>query len=235
MVTSGALDVLFVLLALEVLQTVDPGAAILNAALGLGTIVGGAATFSLVGRQSLAPVLAAAALLWGGGMVFVGAVAPRGSRPRSSRSVGSATRRATWPAERSSSESHPIACSARVLGALEVTNLAGLALGSVLVPIVVGFVGVQAALIAVGLLLPLGVGVGWLGLRRMDRTSLVPTRALGLLRAGLLRDAGPAAARSGRPPDTLADGRTRRGHHPGGRRRGRRLRPRVRCALRHPG
>ncbi len=50
-------------------------------------------------------------------------------------------------------------------------------------PIVVAFVGVQAALIAVGLLLPLGVGVGWLGLRRMDRTTLVPTRALGLLRA----------------------------------------------------
>ena len=43
--------------------------------------------------------------------------------------------------------------------------------------------GVQAALIAIGLLLPVGVGVGWLGLRRMDRTTLVPTRALGLLRA----------------------------------------------------
>ena len=49
--------------------------------------------------------------------------------------------------------------------------------------VVVGFVGVQVALIAIGLLLPVGVGVGWLGLRTMDRTTLVPTRALDLLRA----------------------------------------------------
>jgi MFS family permease len=37
---SGALDVLFVLLALEVFGTGDPGAAILNGALGLGMVIG---------------------------------------------------------------------------------------------------------------------------------------------------------------------------------------------------
>ena len=37
---------------------------------------------------------------------------------------------------------------------------------------------VQVALIAVGLLLPLGVGLSWLGLRTMDRTTLVPTHTV---------------------------------------------------------
>jgi MFS family permease len=54
MVVSGAIDVLFVLLALDVLGTGDPGAGILNAALGAGTVLGGAATIALVGRHILA-------------------------------------------------------------------------------------------------------------------------------------------------------------------------------------
>ena len=48
------MDVLFVLLALETFHIGESGAGLLNAALGLGTIVGGALTFSLVGRQHLA-------------------------------------------------------------------------------------------------------------------------------------------------------------------------------------
>ena len=51
----GALDVLFILLALEVYGTGQPGAGILNSALGVGTMLGGAAAFSLVGRTRLSP------------------------------------------------------------------------------------------------------------------------------------------------------------------------------------
>ncbi|MFL5645182.1 MAG: MFS transporter [Chloroflexota bacterium] len=182
MVTSGALDVLFVLLALEVLQTGTSGAAVLTAALGLGTIVGGAATFSLVGRQSLAPVLAVAALVWGGSMVVVGAFAPIWlAAPLIA--IGGIGFAACDVAGRTILQRvTPDGMLARVLGALEGINLAGLALGSILVPIVVAILGVQAALVVVGLLLPLGVGVSWVGLRTMDRTTLLPTRALDLLR-----------------------------------------------------
>ncbi len=55
MLVLGALDVLYVLLALEVLGTGEPGAGVLNAAMGLGTIVGGVLTFALAGRRRLAP------------------------------------------------------------------------------------------------------------------------------------------------------------------------------------
>jgi hypothetical protein len=183
MVTSGAMDVLFVLLALEVLQTGDSGAAILNAALGIGTIVGGAATFSLVGRQALAPVLAVAALVWGGSLVVVGAVAPIWLAAPLIAIGGMGYAACDVVGRTILQRVTPDRMLARVLGALEGINLAGLALGSIVVTVVVGFAGVQVALIAVGLLLPLGVGLSWLGLRTMDRTTLVPTRALELLRA----------------------------------------------------
>ena len=62
------------LLALEVFAIGDSGAGLLSAALGLGMIAGGAATFSLVGRQRLAPVLAVAAVVWGVCLALVGAV-----------------------------------------------------------------------------------------------------------------------------------------------------------------
>ena len=58
MLMIGAADVLFVLLALEALGMGAPGAAILNAALGAGTIVGGIVTFGFVGRSRLSIVAA---------------------------------------------------------------------------------------------------------------------------------------------------------------------------------
>lgn len=75
---------------------------------------------------------------------------------------------------------------ARVLGALEGIGLIGLAAGAAVAPVIVSLVGIEPALVVVGLLLPLGIGLGWSGLRSMDRTALVPTRALDLLRAGSL-------------------------------------------------
>ena len=75
---------------------------------------------------------------------------------------------------------------ARVLGALEGIGLIGLATGSLLAPVIVAVVGIEPALVVVGVLLPLGVLLGWSGLREIDRTGLVPTRALDLLRAGAL-------------------------------------------------
>ena len=75
MLMVGAADVLFVLLALELLTTGEPGAGILNAALGLGGMLGGAMTFVLVGRTGLAMVAALGAAAWGIGLGLVAVTA----------------------------------------------------------------------------------------------------------------------------------------------------------------
>ena len=75
-VQIGSLDVLFVALALAVLRIGDAGVGVLNAALGLGGIVGAAVTARLVGGRSLRPWLAIGAALWGAGLAAIGLVPP---------------------------------------------------------------------------------------------------------------------------------------------------------------
>ena len=182
MVVIGALDVLFVLLALEVFHIGESGAGLLNAALGLGVIAGGTAIFALVGRQRLAPVLGVAAGTSGLGLIVLSAASPVWAGPLIvTTGIGLATcdvlgrtilQRVT-----------PDRVLARVFGALEGLALAGLAVGSILAPVMVLAVGVHGALVVAGFLLPLGIATSWLGLRAMDRDALVPWRALDLLRA----------------------------------------------------
>jgi MFS family permease len=182
MLTSGALDVIFVLLALETFHIGESGAGLLNAALGLGTIAGGALTFSLVGRQHLAPVLAAAACLWGVALAIIGSSAPV-SLAIPLIIVGGIGYAACDVIGRTILQRvTPDRMLARVLGALEGIGLISLAAGAVLVPLVVSVLGVQATLVVVALILPVGVALAWFGLASMDRVALIPTRALELLR-----------------------------------------------------
>jgi MFS family permease len=180
MIVIGALDVLFVLLALEVFDIGESGAGLLNAALGLGVVLGGTFTFALVGRQRLAPVLGSAALASGVGLAVLSTVSPGWAAPLIVMAgIGFAAcdvlgrtilQRVT-----------PDRVLARVFGALEGISIASLAIGSLLAPLIVLTFGVQGALVVAGLLLPAGIALSWLGLRAMDRHALIPRRALDLL------------------------------------------------------
>ena len=64
-VLVGFLDILTVVLALDVLATGDSGPGLLTSAIGVGAVLGGAASVALVGRQRLAPGLALAILVTG--------------------------------------------------------------------------------------------------------------------------------------------------------------------------
>ena len=69
----GALDVLFVVLALAALGLGEAGVGALNAALGLGGVLGAAWAGGLAGRAGLARWLALGVAAWGLGLVFAGA------------------------------------------------------------------------------------------------------------------------------------------------------------------
>ena len=182
MLTSGAMDVLFVLLALELFLTGESGAGILNAGLGLGTVLGGAASFVLVGRQRLAPALAISALAWGAAIVAVGTVATAWVAP-ALIALGGIGYAATDVAGRTILQRvTPDRMLGRVLGTLEGIGLVGLSVGSILVPVIAAAVGLQATLIVVGLTLPVAVALSWAGLRSIDRRVHVPVREVALLR-----------------------------------------------------
>jgi MFS family permease len=183
MATSGAMDVLFVFLALDVFRTGDSGAALLSAALGAGTVIGGGATFVLVGRQRLAPAMAVSAALLGGGLALVAATTTASLAPVLIAVAGIGYAAADVVGRIVLQRVTPDAVLARVLGALEGVGLIGLALGSVFVPAIANVVGTQATILAVAALLPAGVALAWVGLVRIDRETKVPIRTVRLLQA----------------------------------------------------
>ena len=186
MVVIGALDVLFILLALEVFDIGESGAGLLNAALGLGVVVGGAMTFTFVGRQRLAPVLAIAALASGFALVAVGAVSSASMAAALVIVTGGGFAACDVVGRTILQRATPDLVLARVLGALEGIDFAGLALGALLAPLVVLVVGVEETVIVFGLVLPAGVALAWAGLRAIDRQALVPVRAVALLRGSAI-------------------------------------------------
>jgi hypothetical protein len=182
MVVSGAMDVLFVLLALDVLRTGNPGAGVLTAALGAGTVLGGAATFALVGRQRLAPALALSVVTLGGGLLLVGGSGSAWFAPVLVAAAGIGYAACDVVGRTILQRVTPNEVLARVLGALEGLGDAGIALGSVAVPLLVTVGGIPVALVGAALVLPVGIAIGWRGLVRIDRQVQIPIRAIALLR-----------------------------------------------------
>ncbi len=178
----GATDVLFVLLALELLGIGDSGAAALGAALGFGSILGGVAAFTLVGRRRLAPVLLVGAVIFGGACMVLGLI-PQPVIAALVVAVGGIGDTALDIGGRTILQrvANPRTLT-RVLGTLEGLGILAMALGSLVVPVVATAAGVPAALAIVGLVLPLSVGLAWPPLAAIDRKVRVPVRELALLR-----------------------------------------------------
>ncbi len=179
----GALDVLYVVLALGLLGIGESGAGYLNAAFGAGGVLGIAATAALVGRPHLArPLLAGLAVwavaLWAlaayatiiGAFVFLAAA----GAGRSLLDVAGRTLlQRTAPTELLS----------RVFGVLEGISMAALAIGSILTPVLVALAGAKGALVGIGAVLPV---IALLARRRLvdiDRSATVPVTEIALLRS----------------------------------------------------
>ena len=194
MLVIGACDVLFVLLALELLETGEPGAGILSAALGAGAMLGGAGTFTIVGRPRLAAVAAAGALVWGAAIATVGLV-PSAFLAPLLVIVGSAGLAIVDICGRTMLQrSVRDEILARVFGLQEGLGMAGLAAGAVLVPFLVGVFGLVGAVVAVGAILPVFVALRWPRLSDLERGAGVPAREISLLRAGTIFRPLPAPA-----------------------------------------
>jgi hypothetical protein len=179
----GALDVLYVVLALGTLGLGESGAGYLNAAFGAGGVLGIAATAVLVGRPRLAPPLLAGLALWALSLWALAAW---------STTIGALVLLAAAGAGRSLLDvagrtllqrTAPTELLSRVFGVLEGLAMAGLALGSILVPVLVALAGVKGALIGVGIVLPLIAVVEGRSLLAIDRSATVPVTEIGLLRS----------------------------------------------------
>jgi MFS family permease len=150
----GALDVLYVVLAVGVLHDGGSEAGYLNAAFGAGGVAGIAATAALVGRRRLAPALLSGLVLWAAALAMV-AVAPSFAAAFLLLALAGVGRTVLDVAGRTLLQRIARPGSlARVFGLLEGASMAGLAIGSIAASGFVALAGGRGAFVCLGVVLP---------------------------------------------------------------------------------
>jgi MFS family permease len=180
---EGALDVFIIVLALDLLRIGESGVGILNAALGVGGVLGAVAAFSLVGRASLSRPFTLALLLAGVPLVVVGGFPNLAAALLLFVAVGAGRSLLDVAARTLLQRVTPDEALSRVLGILEGLHTSMLAFGAILVPVLIGVAGSQAAFMIAGLWLPVVSIVLWRSVRAVAATSVARPRELDLLRA----------------------------------------------------
>ena len=179
---AGALGVLVVVTALRLLDLGNAGVGILEAASGIGSIIGAGVMFALLARKRLGEDLALGILLWGAPLVVLGIVVSTPVAILAFGLVGLGNTLVDVSAITLLQRATPTAVAARVFGVLESATIAAMAVGALLAPVLVAIAGPRGALIATGGLLPVLVALSWRQLRIVDVGAGVDDRIIEALR-----------------------------------------------------
>jgi MFS family permease len=167
-VTRGALNVFTVVVAIELLETGEPGVGVLTAAVGVGAVVGSLGVSVLVGSRRLAAYTGIGIVLWGIPLVLIGAFPSELVALVMLAIVGAGNALVDLGYFTLFPRLMPDEVLARVFGALESLVALAVGLGSILTPLLIHFFGIRGALVAIGLLTPAIVAVAWFRLVKVD-------------------------------------------------------------------
>ena len=179
----GILDVLMVVVAVELVGLGTGGVGVLNSAWGAGGVLGGFVALALLARGRFATAMDASAACIAVPLAILAAVAHPAVAIGAFVVLGlgwaiAETAGQTLLQRLSSDES-----LARVFGVAEASSQAMVALGSVAAPLLIAGFGIQGALLATALIVPVVVIARWRSMRRLDTQAVVPERQLRALRA----------------------------------------------------
>ena len=175
---DGALTVLLAAVALDLLDLGDAGLGLLSSAIGVGGVAGIAATATLAGRRRLAPAFALGMLLWGLPLVVLGLVPAAAVAVAALAVVGVANTLGDVSGMTLLQRAAPDEVIGRVFGLLDTLILASYAAGSIVAAVALGAVGIEAALIATGAILPVMLALRWRAVLAAD----APVADVALLR-----------------------------------------------------
>ena len=167
--TRGALTVFSVVVAIELLGTGEPGVGALMAAVGVGAVAGSLAASFLVGSGRLGGWFALGVALWGLPLALVGVFPQQAAALVLLAFIGVGNALIDVAGFTLIARLAPDAVLARVFGIVESLVAVSIGMGGLLASALVQWFGIQAALIAIGLLCPVLAVGSWRRLRGLDR------------------------------------------------------------------
>jgi MFS family permease len=179
---DGMLNVLIVVIAVNLLDN-KPAVGYLNAAIGIGGLVGALITAGLVTRRRLGSDFGIGVFLWGLPIALVAVWPNMAAALVLLGIVGIGNTMVDVFGVTLLQRSAPESVIARVFGVLESAGLLAVALGALITPAVLALLGVRGTLVVAGALLPLLVIPSWPTLAAIDRAATIPTERIALLRA----------------------------------------------------
>lgn len=179
---AGALSVLLVVTAFDLLDRGESGVGLLNAAAGVGGLVGAGAALALVGRGRLAGDFGVGILLWGVPLVLIGVWPNTVVALLMLGLLGVGNTLVDVSGLTLLQRTADDAVLARVFGVLESLLVGTIGIGAILAPLLIDGLGSRGALIATGAFLPVLAAIFWRRLAEIDAASPAPGPELELLR-----------------------------------------------------
>jgi MFS family permease len=176
----GCLNVLIVVAAFEVLDADASAVGYMTAAIGVGGLFGALGAFTLGGRR-LAVVFGVALVFWGVPIALMAPSTFLATALLLLAVVGAANSIEDVASFTLLQRIVPDDVLARAFGAIWGLAMGGVALGSIVAPAVVSLMGPQAALVVVGMILPVLALLAWSRLVAIDRAAPRPTGELTMI------------------------------------------------------
>ena len=173
-VVAGASLVFTVAIALDLLNTGRSGLGFLNATLGIGGLVGGFLALMLAQRGRLARDFGVGVVLWSAPLFLIAAWPTVEAAVAVMVLLGLGNSIVDVNGYTILQRIAPEAAMARVFGAMESAVIGGMAIGALLMPALIGTVGLRWGLVAVGGGVSALALLGMKGLSRIDVTALAP-------------------------------------------------------------
>lgn len=166
--TRGALTVFSVVVAIELLGMGESGAGALMAAVGVGAVVGSLCASLLVGTGRLGAWFAVGVALWGLPIALVGVFPGQAAALLLLSFVGVGNALIDLAGFTLIGRLAPDEFMARIFGVLESLVVISIGVGSILASALIAWLGLEPALIGIGLICPVLAMLSWWRLRRLD-------------------------------------------------------------------
>jgi MFS family permease len=182
LVASGALNVLIVVCAIDLLGLGSSGPGLLTAAYGVGSVLGGLAAGELVSSLGLGRSARAGLLLWGIPLALLAAFAEPSAAVALLALVGAGNALFAVSSETLLQRVSHDGARARTFGVLETVVKLGLALGALVAPLLIDVLGIRGALLATGAFMPAVAVLAGRHLSMLQSAAAPPQEDLELLR-----------------------------------------------------